>query len=72
MQYDGLLGLAQDAVVNALVVGRAFGDAGQRTAGHDDQLAAEFFNCLHLRFIGADHLVNGFHIVQYQMVGAAA
>ena len=57
MQQHGLFGLTQNSVVNTLVIGRRFGYAGQSTAGHDDELAAQLFNGGHLKFISSNHLV---------------
>ncbi len=72
MQHHGLLRLAQHTVVDALVVGRALGHARQRTAGHHDQLAAKFLDRGHLFLVARDHLVDRLHVLQHQVVGAAA
>ncbi len=71
VQHHRLSGLAQDAVVNTFVIGRAFCHAGQRAAGHDDQFAAQLFNRRHLFFVAGNHLVHGLHVLQHQVVGAA-
>jgi hypothetical protein len=72
VQHHGLLGLAQDAVVHALVVGRASGHAGQGAAGHHDQPAAEFLDGGHLLFVAGDDLIDRLHVLQDEVVGAAA
>ncbi len=72
VQHHGLLRLAQHAVVDALVVGRPLGNARQRAAGHHDELAAELFDRGHLLFVAGDDLVDRLHVLQHQVVGAAA
>ncbi|MCY1517728.1 hypothetical protein D9M68_524250 [compost metagenome] len=72
VQHHGLLRLAQDAVVHALVVGGAFCHAGQCAARHHDQLAAERLDGGHLLLVAADHVVDALHVVDVQVVGAAA
>ena len=68
----GSLACAEHAVVDALVVGRRFGDARERTAGHHDQAAAGLLDRRHLLLVAADHLVDRAHAGGIEMVGAAA
>jgi hypothetical protein len=72
VQDHRLLRLHQDAVVDALVVGRARRDAREGAAGHDDQPAAERFDRCHLLFVGADDVVDRRRCVEVEVVGAAA
>ena len=72
MDDHGLAGLAEHPVIDALVVGRRLGDAGQRPARHHDQAAAGLLDCRHLLLVGADHLVDGAHAGGVEMIGAAA
>ena len=72
VQDHRLLRLGEDAVVDALVVGRAGGDARERAARHHDQLAAERLDRFHLRLVGADHVVDARGGVGGEVIGAAA
>ena len=72
VQDDRLLRLAEDAAVDALVVGRTRRDARERAAGHDDQLAAQLLDRGHLLFVAGDDLIDRLDVLQHQVIGAAA
>ena len=72
VQDDGLARLAQDAVVDAFVIGGRFGHPGQGAAGHHNQFAAKLFDGFHLQLVGGNHFIDRFDIVQVQVIGAAA
>ena len=72
MQDHRLARLAQHTVIDPFVVGRRTRHLGQRAAGHDDQLAAEPFDCCHLHFVGADDIVDALRVFDREVVGAAA
>ena len=54
----GCLQLAQDAAIDARVIGGAFGGAGERAARHDDELSAHRLDRLDLLFVGAHDVVD--------------
>lgn len=72
VQDDLAGGLRQDAVIDADIVVRPFGNCRQRPAGHHDRLAAEPFDKSELLFIGLDDVIDCFGGGGRQMVGAGA
>ncbi len=64
--------LAEDALVDLVVIVRRLGHARQRPAGHEDNAAAERFDRGDLLLVGADHVVQARGGFRGQMVGAGA
>ena len=64
--------LRQDAVIDARIVVRSAGGAGQRPARHQDDAAAQRLDRLDLLLIGADHVVDRDVGPGREVVGAGA
>ena len=72
MDNDGGPHAAQDAGIDALVIGGRFRRLGQRARRHEDDAAAHGLHRLALLLIGADDVIDGHVRAGGQMVGAGA
>ena len=64
--------LADQAAIDGEVVVRPLGDAAERAARHQDDLAAMLLDMADLLLIGADHVVEAARGLRIELVGAGA